>query len=164
VDVLESAIRIGKLEGMSGHDLLLLKIAALYHDAGMLLAYDGHEEASVGIVDSVLPEYGFKLADITRINNMIRATKLPQKPHNIMEMVLCDADLDYLGRDDFFMISHRLKLEWHERGFKQTLKEWYFGQIDFLSNHKYFTKSAIDLRRPKKIKNLREVEALFVTK
>lgn len=163
VDVMESAIRIGKKEGVNDHEMLLIKTAALYHDAGMLHAYDGHEEASVNIVEATLPEYGFIRADIDQINSMIMSTKLPQDPHSKLEMVLCDADLDYLGREDFFMISHRLKMEWSDRGFKQTLREWYRGQITFLTNHRYWTKSAIDLRRPGKIKNLREIEALFST-
>ncbi len=161
LDVLESAIRLAKMEMIGEHEMMLIKTAALYHDAGMLYAYDGHEEASVRLANSVLPGFGFSEKDISIINGMIRATRLPQTPNNKLEQILCDADLDYLGRDDFFMISHRLKLEWHERGQAQVLRDWYHGQIDFLSNHFYFTDSAKKLRRQKKIDNLNEIKALF---
>lgn len=161
LDVLESAIRLAKLEMVGEHGMMLIKTAALFHDSGMLYAYNGHEEASVRLANAVLPGYGFSGDDIAAIKGMIMATKLPQSPDNKLEQILCDADLDYLGREDFFMISHRLKLEWHERGQVQTLRDWYHGQIDFLSNHTYFTDSAKKLRRKKKIDNLNEIKALF---
>jgi len=161
LDVLESAIRIAKKEQFTGSDMLLIKTAALYHDAGMLLTYDGHEKASAEIARSVLPGFGYSAKQIAAVEGMIMATQLPQNPQNKQEEVLCDADLDYLGRDDFFMISHRLKQEWHIRGHQQSLKEWYIGQIAFLSNHVYFTDSAKQLRRPKKIDNLDQIKALF---
>lgn len=161
LDVLESAIRLAKMEMIEEHERMLIKTAALYHDSGMLYAYDGHEEASVRLANSVLPGFGFSEKDISTINGMIMATRLPQTPNNKLEQILCDADLDYLGRDDFFMISHRLKLEWHERGQIQVLRDWYHGQIAFLSNHFYFTDSAKKLRRQKKIDNLNEIKALF---
>ena len=33
------------------------------------------------------------------------ATKIPQTPLTKLEEIICDADLDYLGREDFFEIS-----------------------------------------------------------
>jgi len=161
LDVFESAIRIAKKENIPENDIPLIKTAALYHDSGMLVTYDGHESASVDIAQRVLPGFGYSVQQMEVIKGMIMATKLPQNPHNKLEKVLCDADLDYLGRDDFFMISHRLKQEWHVRGHQQSLKEWYNGQIAFLSSHVYFTESAIELRRPKKIDNLNQIKALF---
>lgn len=161
VDVLESAIRLAKMEMVSEEELILLKTAALYHDSGMLFAYDGHEEASVRLASSVLPGFGYSEQDIEKVNGMIMATKLPQNPQNKAEQILSDADLDYLGREDFFMISHRLKLEWSDRGLKQTLKEWYVGQVEFLSNHSYYTASAKKTRREKKLDNLQQIEALL---
>ena len=85
-------------------------------------------------------------------------TKLPQSAKEKLEQIICDADLDYLGRDDFYMISHRLKLEWNIFNIKPTtLKEWYGLQIEFLKNHNYFTVSAIETREEGKLKNLHEI-------
>jgi hypothetical protein len=92
---------------------------------------------------------------------MIMATMLPQHATNKLEMIICDADLDYLGRDDFFMISHRLKLEWHEMGQTSRLIEWYKGQIEFLEGHHYFLESTKELRQAKKEENLAEIKELF---
>ncbi len=160
-DVYESARRLAEMEKVSEHNLKLLQTACFYHDSGMLLRYDGHEQASTEIASQVLPGFGYTREDIKMINSMIMATKLPQNAHSLIEMIICDADLDYLGRDDFFMIAHRLKLEWMERGTKHTLRQWYQGQIEFLGQHRYFTQSAIKLRLEKKKKNLAEIRELF---
>lgn len=162
IDVFDSVERLSQLENISGERLILLKTAALFHDSGMLRTYVGHEEASAEIASEVLPSFGYSQDQINHINRMILTTKLPQSAQGELEQILCDADLDYLGRDDFFMISHRLKLEWNLNNFKKTsLKDWYNLQIDFLDNHQYFTKSAIDTRELKKQLNLLEIREIM---
>jgi len=162
IDVFNSVCKIGQMEGLDEDRLLILKTAAIYHDSGMLIRYTGHEEASTLITSKYLPEAGYDQATIDKINNMILTTKLPQSASSIEEKILCDADLDYLGRDDFFMIAHRLQYEWNKLGIlKTSLKEWYELQLDFLLNHNYFTASAKKLRLAKKEQNLREVRDLL---
>ena len=165
IDVYNATLRLAKLEKISGHDLLLLKTAALYHDAGLIKRYKEHEDASVQIAIETLPEFGYSSEDIEIICRLIASTCLPQAAESKIEKILCDADLDYLGRDDFFMIAHKLRYEWEELGFlHSTLKEWYQIQIDFLGEHHYYTPSANDLRYNGKIKNLLEIKDLFQEK
>jgi hypothetical protein len=60
------------------------------------------------------------------------------------------------------MISHRLKYEWEALGIaKISLYKWYEIQKDFLSNHRYFTVSAVKSRQEGKLENLREVELIL---
>ncbi len=162
LDVLESAERLALLEKENGHDLLLLKTAALFHDSGMLIQYGDHEEASGVITRQYLPDFGYSKPDIEIINRMILSTKLPQSASTRLEKILCDADLDYLGRDDFYMIAHRLRYEWGQLNiFPTTLYEWYRLQLSFLTNHDYYTPSAISLRQEKKIIHLAEIRELI---
>lgn len=162
LDVFNAALNIAEMEGVSGNDLILLKTAAVYHDSGMLLRYVGHEEASSEIINEILPRFEYDKEDIDIISNMIISTKLPQGANTFLSKILCDADLDYLGRDDFFMTSHRLRHEWNVLGVnKLTLKEWYQLQIHFLESHEYFTKCAIKLRQKKKMENLRQIKDLL---
>lgn len=161
-DVLNSAQRIARLENVSESEAVLLKTAALYHDSGMLRAYTDHEEEACQIVAEVLPGFGYTKEQIGRICKMIMTTKLPQSASQKLEMIICDADLDYLGREDFFMISHRLKFEWNIQGVNvTTLKQWYELQVRFLENHTYFTKAAIETRNEGKQKNLEQIKALL---
>ncbi len=165
LDVYQSIVRIAGLEQINGDDLILLKTAALYHDCGMLKAYNGHEEAGCEIATEYLPGFGYNENEIEQINKMIIATKLPQNASDHLEQIICDADLDYLGREDFFMISHRLKLEWNLQEFNiTTLKEWYKLQVDFLGNHQFFTKAAIETRDAGKLKNLNEIKEIYMHK
>jgi HD superfamily phosphodiesterase len=162
IDVFNATVRLAKMEKIRGHDLLLLKTAAIYHDIGLIKKYKDHEKESIQIAAETLPEFGYSSEDILIICRLIECTRLPQGAENKLEKILCDADLDYLGRDDFFMIAHKLRYEWEELGYlHSTLKEWYDLQIKFLEEHHYFTNSANDLRYNGKIKNLLEIKDLF---
>lgn len=162
LDVLASAIRLAEMEGLNEEEMCILKTACLFHDVGMLRTYKGHEDASVQICREVLPGFGYSSEQIEEITNMILTTKLPQCAMSLLDKILCDADLDYLGRSDYFMIAHKLKYEWEVLGInKTTLYDWYVIQKDFLSNHRYFTTSAIKSRQSGKLENLRQVEMIL---
>lgn len=160
LDVHEAAIRIAKLEGLNEDETNLVRAAALLHDSGITVSFENHEDHSVQIAEEYLPSFGFSQEDIARIKGMIMATKLPQNASNLLEQVLCDADLDYLGRADFFVIAQKLRLEWEYSGKKIDLNKWYVLQMNFLKNHKYHTRSAIQLRNERKMQNLLEIENL----
>ena len=161
LDVLESAIRLAELEKISDSEVQLLKTACLFHDTGMLVTYRGHEEASTEICRQTLPAFNYDSKDTDTICRMIMTTKLPQCADGKLDKILCDADLDYLGRPDFFMIAHRLKYEWDILDIHPTsLMEWYRIQREFLSAHRYFTVSAINLRQEFKMKNLEQIELM----
>jgi len=160
--VYESTSLLAGTEGVTGKDLILLETAALFHDAGMLTGYADHEMLSVSLMTEVLPAYGYSAEEIEKISGLILVTRLPQNARTLMEEIICDADLDYLGRKDFFIHSFQLKLEWEQHGIrKSTLKEWFEGQVQFLLSHHYFTKSAIRLRHEQKQQNLAEIQSFL---
>lgn len=162
LDVHDSAVRLARMEGVNDHEMLLLRTAALYHDCGMLITYRGHESASIGIIRDTLPGFNYSTEDIMHIENMIMTTMLPQSADEDLSMVLCDADLDYLGRPDYFMISHQLKYEWDILNINPTsLKQWYELQIKFLGGHRYFTRSARETREEKKLMNLAQIRIIL---
>jgi predicted metal-dependent HD superfamily phosphohydrolase len=161
LDVLESAVRLTQTEHLPERDIILLKTACVFHDSGMLVTYRGHEEASINICEELLPTFGYNDEETAVVCRMILTTKLPQCASDKLDKILCDADLDYLGRTDFFMISHRLKYEWDVLEIHPTtLQEWYVIQREFLSVHHYFTESAIRLREAHKQENLRQIQLM----
>lgn len=161
LDVYEAATRIAKDEGVNEHRLLLIQTAALFHDAGMIERYIDHEEVSMKMALQYLPRFGYVNGDIELIARMILATKLPQSADILEEKILCDADLDYLGRDDFFMIAMRLHHEWNTIGRYSNLRQWYELQEEFLSSHIYLTATAQATRNPQKHKNILEIRELL---
>jgi HD superfamily phosphodiesterase len=163
-DVLEAATRLAEMEGVNGHDLELLKTAVIFHDIGFLKSYNNHEEASVKMAYELLPGFGYEKDDLKKIEGMIMSTQVPQKPSNLLEEIIADADLDYLGRDDVFLISQRLQYEWKLKGIITNLKEWHQKQLEFMKNHSYHTESAKKLRQEKKQQNIEELERLLCLK
>lgn len=154
LDVLEQAERIARQENISDeHDLLLLKIAALFHDSGFLIIYRNHEEKSCEIALESLQNLLSK-EDIKKICGMIMATKIPQTPHTLLEQIICDADLDYLGRNDFEPVSRNLYKEFLT--FKIIPEDiiWDHIQIKFFESHHYFTGTSMSKRNKKKLKHL----------
>ncbi len=150
LDVYESAIRIAELEHLDEDALLLLKTAALYHDSGFIHQSADHEAASVLIASNILPSFGYTPEQIETVSGMIMATKLPQTPQTHLEEIICDADLDYLGREDFPIISEMLFDEFLSRNIVSDKKNWNSFQAKFFRSHNYFTQSARELRGPKK--------------
>ncbi len=149
-DVAKAAMEIAQREGMNGIDANLIEVAALLHDAGYLIAAENHEEHSCTIASEILPQFQFNQRDIEAVHNMIRATKLPQTPLDHCSQILCDADLDYLGREDYFDIANQLFLELKHFGKVRTELDWLHMQIHFLEKHQYFTVSSKALRQPAK--------------
>ena len=154
LDVLEQAEVLAKQEKVTDkHDLLLLKTAAVFHDSGFLFVYKGHEEKGCEIASDSLRNV-FSEEDIKKVCGMIMATKIPQSPNTLLEQIICDADLDYLGRNDFEPISQTLHKEFII--FKIIPEDiiWDHVQIKFFESHHYFTGTSISKRNEKKLKHL----------
>ncbi len=158
-DVIRRVTEIAGREGVRGKDLQLLKTAALLHDAGFLFSAEGHEEHSCTIAAEILPRYGYSHKAIGEVQAMIRATRLPQEPESLSGEILADADLDYLGRDDFFTVGNRLYRELSDSGTVKNEREWNMLQEKFLENHRYFTKTSRKKRAGKKAENLKIIQS-----
>ncbi len=160
IDVMNAAERIGLAEDIGKEELMLVKLAALFHDSGFLNKYQNNEFEGAKLAKRELPRYGFTDAQVEIVVNMILATKIPQDPKNHLEEILCDADLDYLGRDknEFDKISSSLAQELIDMKILKSTEDWDPIQIKFLESHHYFTKTCIESRRPNKIQRLREIK------
>jgi uncharacterized protein len=154
-DVLPAAKRLAVLENVAGEELNLLLTAAWYHDIGFVENQAAnHETIGVRIVAEVLPRYGLSPGQIRAISGMIMVTRLPQAPVTHLEQILADADLDLLGRDDFWFLNQALRAETAALGRPTTDEAWYSGQLAFLQAHRYFTASARALREAGKQRNI----------
>ncbi|MBT4776064.1 MAG: HD domain-containing protein, partial [Crocinitomicaceae bacterium] len=157
-DVVKAAERIAVMEGVLDEDIFVLKSAATYHDAGFVEQYDANEPIGARMAAEILPKYGYTETQVEDVFKLIYATIIPHNPKSKLEEIICDADLDYLGRDDFHQISDTLRVELREHGKINSDRLWDEIQVKFLTMHKYFTKSAIELRQEKKMNNLQDVK------
>jgi adenylate cyclase len=154
LDVCDVAAGIALREGVSKENTELVKIAALFHDSGFIEQYSDNESAGCRIARDILPGFDYSAKEIRMICGMIMATQVPQSPKNLLEKIMVDADLDYLGRGDYFLIGNTLKEELNARGKQLNEQQWVKKQIEFLSKHTYFTKTSRELRSHGKQKHL----------
>ncbi len=160
VDVVTEVELIGWAEGCSDEEILLLKTAALFHDAGHTVSYDDHEYQGTILAREMLPAYGYSDEQIERICGVIMSTKLPPRPSNILEQIICDADLDYLGRSDFIPVSNTLFEELKAQNKITNLNDWNRMQVKFISGHQYFTATARSLREVNKKLQIERIQSL----
>lgn len=161
-DVTAAAERIALREGITDEDLFLLKSAASYHDAGFIDQYENNEPIGIELAKEHLPKFGYSKKQIDQIEALIQVTKIPHQPKNKIEEVMCDADLDYLGRDDFWEISEKLRRELREHGKINSNRKWDEIQVAFFEKHRYFTETSINLRQDKKLKHLEQIKERLI--
>jgi len=152
--VLDQAIEIGKKEHCTEEELVLIGTAALWHDTGYCITYQGHEAESCRLARHYLPDYGFSKEQAGIICGMIMATRLPQTPGTKLEEILADADLEYLGTPDYENQAERLYREMKAVRPGLTEMQWREIQADFLRQHHYFTAYCRENRTEGKQKQL----------
>jgi hypothetical protein len=161
VDVVTEVELIGWAEGCSDEDILLLKIAGLFHDAGHTVSYDNHEYQGTLLAREMLPAFGYTDEQIERICTIIMSTMLPPQPTNLLEEIICDSDLDYLGRSDFIPVSNTLFEELKAQNKITKLNDWNKLQVKFISGHQYFTATARRLREVNKQLQIERIQNLI---
>ncbi|MEO8416041.1 MAG: HD domain-containing protein [Ginsengibacter sp.] len=139
--VVNAAEEIGGNYELNNNDQLVLFVSAWFHDTGFSTGKaEEHEKESIKQVSDFLYHHNADQELILRIGSCIQATHMPQEPLNLVEKILCDADLYHLGTDMFSKWSDCLKQEF-QNYFKRDFSEekWRKHNIKFLKSHKYFT-------------------------
>lgn len=161
--VYDAALRIADYEGVTGDELKLLLTGVVLHDIGFINVYKEHEEEGCRIAEMILPEFGYTEEQIDRVKAMILRTKIPQVAFNKLEEIICDADLDYLGTDNFIEIGNQLFTEFLAYGVVKDEEDWNRLQIKFLSSHEYFTDYSRKNRASKKMENYEAIRRIVAT-
>lgn len=160
-DVIPAVERLIDRHELNVEERYLLLTAALLHDLGYIERYANNEQAGAEMARQILPSFGYNEEQIARVAELILATRMPQRPIGLLQKILCDADLDTLGREDFFQSSMALWRESCRFNEPVTLAAWLQGQLAFLENHTYFTQAARELRNHGKRKNIAELQTVL---
>jgi predicted metal-dependent HD superfamily phosphohydrolase len=136
----------------------LLRIGALCHDIGFTVSNQKHEKKSAKLAATLMSKYGFSKKQISIVKRLILATRIPQTPKTYLERILCDADLDYLGRNDYYEISNKLYQELKTFEHIANKEEWREQQIQFLEAHNFHTPFAKKNREPLKQQRILELK------
>ena len=161
IDVTNQSELIGRGEGIEDEEMLLLKTAALFHDLGHTINSKDHEFIGTQLVKEILPNYSYDEEQMEIINGIIMARKLHPTLHTLLQRIICDADLDYLGRADFVPVSDTLFQELKHINVITNIDDWNRLQIKFLSAHQYFTETANKLREVNKQQQIERIMKLL---
>jgi predicted metal-dependent HD superfamily phosphohydrolase len=156
--VVAAANSIAIDENISQHDRELLIAAAYFHDTGYIREYDKNEPIAARMAGRILKLIGYKPNEIKKVQKMILTTDLEVEPKTHVEKILCDADLDHFGRDDFFKLDGKLREGRRIRGIDVSDDtKWYKGTLAVITNHQYYTQSQKKLREKAKQKNIQKL-------
>ena len=156
--VVAVANKIAISENISEHDRELLIAAAYFHDTGYIREYDKNEPIAARMAGRILKLIGYKPNEIEKVQKMILSTDLECEPKTHVEKILCDADLDHLGREDFFELDGKLREGRRARGLDVSDDvKWYRGTLEIIKKHKYYTESQIKLREKEKQRNIKRI-------
>lgn len=157
--VLRDATYLCNKLNLPANEIQLVQTAACLHDYGFIFSHVDHEERSCVEARQMLPDYGYTEDEIEKICSMIMSTKIPQSPKNLLDQILCDADLFYLGSDYYFEIADLFKKELTALGVLNSEEQWLNIQISFLENHHFRLPITNKLLRKKKLINLSVLKA-----
>jgi uncharacterized protein len=154
-EVAPAAARLAQMEGVAPAQRDLLLTAAYFHDIGFTFSPEGHELLGAEIAADVLPAFNFNLNQIQIIRGLILVTRLFTPPRSQLEAILVDADLDILGRENFYARNRQLRQEFAALGRRFSDRQWFTQQLRFLQVHQYHTLSAQATCDPQKRENMR---------
>ena len=151
--------KLADMEGASPRGREIAVTAAYFHDVGYIRQYAANEPIGARMAGEVLPSLDYTQAEIQRVQSLILATNITFEPQTLLENIIRDADLDYLGRNDFFE-----KLEALRKEKDVDPEEWIRSTMKFLKEHKYHTASARFLREDKKQQNMAQLGVIITRK
>jgi HD superfamily phosphodiesterase len=144
---------------ISENDMLILFAAAWFHDTGHLFTEPKkHEEMSVDIMKKFMKEHLEDEGIITSIEECIMATKLPRNPKNLLQEIICDADIYHLGTKDFKENNKRAWEEYKIRCGKNDRKEFNEATLKLLQTLQFYTSYCKELLNERKMKNIQKLQ------
>ena len=153
LEVEQACIDISKNEdSLTTREVELLRVASLSHDIGHIESMDNHEVLGCNFIIRTMPNFGYTEEDISLVKSLILVTKFPHKPKSLLENIICDADLSYIGTEKYSCQAEKLKkelVELHNYKFEDE-KDWIEFQVSFLEKHVFFTKHAHENYNPTK--------------
>jgi class 3 adenylate cyclase/predicted metal-dependent HD superfamily phosphohydrolase len=141
LEVVAAIEKLALAEKIEQKQIVLLKLAALFHDTGFISSPKFHEKESVALAKQYL-EVVLSAHDLKIVSDLIMATERVYEPKTLLEKIMKDADLSYLGLANYSEKAAALKQELTHLGNLKADDNWKEMQVDFLKNHRFYTAHA----------------------
>lgn len=157
--VVNATIQIANHYQLNDKDFFIVVTGAWFHDTGYFEDPMQHEKASGNLATEFLKTLKVPAAVRDEVLQVILSTKMPQRPTNQLENILCDGDLFHLGTDDFRKTAKLMHKEVELlHGKEISKKEWRKKDIEFLEKHQYHTDYCMLLLNDHKAKNVENLK------
>jgi predicted metal-dependent HD superfamily phosphohydrolase len=157
-DVVKATMQIANHYQLNDRDFFIVTTGAWFHDTGYFEDLQNHEEKGADLAVEFLKIKNVPADVRDAVMQVILSTKMPQRPTNQLENILCDGDLFHLGTDDFTkkrkLMHQEIELIHHQDFGKN---EWRRKDIDFLESQHYHTDYCALLLNDQKAKNIEKL-------
>ena len=157
-EVVSATIQIANHYQLTDKDFFITLTGAWFHDTGYFEDLQNHEQKSADLAVSFLKQKEVPAEVRDAVLQVIMATKMPQRPTNLLESILCDGDLFHLGNEDFRekrKLMHKEVELLHQHKFGKNV--WRKKDIEFLESHQYHTDYCMLLLNDQKQKNIEKL-------
>lgn len=159
-DVVKSTIQIANHYQLNEKDFFIVVAGAWFHDTGYFEDPINHEQKGAELAIAFLKQKDVPADIMDQVMQLILSTKMPQRPTNQLENILCDGDLFHLGTKEF---RKKGKLMHKEVELLYNIdinkKSWRMKDIEFLESQEYHTDYCRLLLSDQKQKNIEELKS-----
>ncbi|MFZ1289718.1 MAG: HD domain-containing protein [Melioribacteraceae bacterium] len=157
-EVVEVVKQIATFNKLSEKETKLVIVAAWFHDIGHIEMWEGHEELGAKYAKNYLIPFGCSDSEIQIITDCIRVTAIPHNPKNLLEEIICDADVSHIGSENFFEKSKLLRkeIELRKKKFFSDLV-WVKKNMDFVIQTNFYTNFGTEIFEKQKQINLKKL-------
>lgn len=145
---------------LSEKDILILNIAAWFHDTGHLYEDPAtHEQKSVELMREWINSKDIYAALADEIAATILATKIDRQPANLLQEIIKDADTYHFGTKEFKELDKLMKKEMRLRNLNTIVMDWEQNTLALLESHQFYTdycRSRLEKRKEKNKEKIRE--------
>ncbi len=157
---------VSKTKEIAGHyqlneqEMLILLIAAWFHDTGYLFAPPSeHEEKSVEVMKIFAREQQVPFDIVNEVSGCIMATKLPRNPAGLLQEILCDADTYNFGTKEFKRTNEIVFNEFQNASdVPLSRKKFDEGALVMLKQHKFYTSYCKEHLTDEKKENMKKLK------
>lgn len=159
--VVANATQIANHYQLNDIDFTTVVVAAWFHDTGYFTGMaSGHEARGADLAADFLKDKELETNITDGVRSCILATIMPQQPKNLLEQIVCDADLFHFGTDSFNDKNKLLHKEIEAIYNKAISKDdWRRGTIKLMEEHQYHTDYCRMLLNDKKQENIEALKA-----
>ena len=120
------------------YEAQILRLGVLMRDLGELNQIENGEDG-IALVKKLMAESGFTFVQTKVVADLVKAARHPHRPTNLLERIICDVDMEYLGREDHEQASEMFFQELYRNSMVSSREEWDQWQQELLETHQYHT-------------------------